>query len=194
MSNLNFNAEEVEPSQSDFTPLPAGEYLAMVISSDVMPTKSGDGLKLNLTLQIIDGHYKNRLVFDLINIQNPNATAQKIGQQTLAALCHAVGVLQVQDSSQLHNTPMIVRLAVSKDEKWGERNEVKAYKSANGVKPGVSTRPAAQQPTHQPTHQPSQPAAPYNAGSYAEKYNGPKQNVPAKQAAPGAAAKPAWAK
>lgn len=180
MSNLNFNAAEVEP-QDAFTPLPAGEYLVMATDSEIKPTKNGTGQYLQLAYQVIDGHYKNRLIFDRLNIQNQNQTAQEIGQRALSALCHAVGVLQVQDSAQLHNIPFIVRLAVRKDEQYGDSNDVKAYKSANGATPAVSTRPAAS----------TQPAKPYNAGSYAEK-SGPHTNPAPAPAAAGA--KPAWAR
>ncbi len=182
MSNLNFNAAEVEP-QAEFTPLPAGEYLVMATDSEVKQTKNGQGHYLQLTLQVIDGHYKNRLVFDRINIQNANPTAQEIGQRALSALCHAVGKLQISDSVELHHIPFIVRLSVRQDPQYGDSNEVKAYKSANGSAPAVSTRPAAS----------AAPAAkPYNAGSYAEK-SGPAQTAPI-PAANNAAAKPAWAR
>ena len=130
MSSINFNAQEVEP-QSEFTPLPAGEYMTIIVDSELKPTKNGKGSYLQLALQVIDGHYKNRVVFDRLNIQNQNQTAQEIGQRALSALCHAVGVLQVQDSSQLHNIPFIARLSVRQNTEYGDSNEVKAYKSAS---------------------------------------------------------------
>lgn len=160
MSNLNFNAAEVEP-QSEFTTLPAGEYMVMITGSEVKPTKNGTGQYLQTTLQVIDGHYKNRLIFDRINIQNANPTAQEIGQRALSALCHAVGHLQVKDSSELHHKPFIVRLSVRQDQQYGDSNEVKAYKSASGSTPTVSTRPAVSQPaqsTAQPTPAPANAA------------------------------------
>ncbi len=181
MSNLNFNAETVEP-QSDFSPIPAGEYLVMVTSSEIKDTKSGQGQYLQMTLQVLDGAYKNRLVFDRINTQNTNPIAQEIGQRALSALCHAVNVLHISNSFQLHNIPFIARLVVTKSDQYGNSNEVKAYKSAAGKKPAVHTSPATTKP--------------YNAGSYAEK-SGPR-DTPAPTMPPPAAAsqaaKPAWVK
>jgi len=146
MSAINFNAQEVEP-QSEFTPLPAGEYLMIIVDSELKQTKTGTGSYLQLALQVIDGTYKNRVVFDRLNIQNHNQTAQEIGQRALSALCHAVGVLQVQDSIQLHNIPFIARLTVRQNTEYGDSNEVKAYKSAgnsaisssNGMPPPAKT-------------------------------------------------------
>jgi len=153
MSALNFNATEVEP-QSDFTPLPAGDYLVQITNSEIKPTKSGTGEYLQLTLQVIDGPYKNRLVFDRINVRNQNPTAQQIGQRQLSALCHSIGVLNVQDSTQLHNILFIVSLAIRKDEQYGDSNDVKAYKSSSGQTPAVNTSPAT---TSQPAIPQAQP-------------------------------------
>ncbi|RIK77249.1 MAG: hypothetical protein DCC68_17685, partial [Planctomycetota bacterium] len=54
MASLNFNANEVEPA-SDFEPIPAGKYLAMITDSEMKPTKNGTGHYLQLTFQILDG-------------------------------------------------------------------------------------------------------------------------------------------
>ena len=181
MSNLNFNAEDFDP-QSDFAPIPAGEYLVMVISSETKPAKSGQGFYLQMILQVLDGAYKNRLVFDRINTQNTNPITQNIGRRDLFELCHAVNVLRISNSEQLHNIPFIARLVVTKSEQYGDGNEVEAYKSASGKKPAVHTSPATTKP--------------YNAGSYAEK-SGPRDTPAPTMHPPVAAtqsAKPAWVK
>jgi len=162
--NLNFDASTVDP-QSEFTPLPAGEYLVMATDSEVKQTKNGNGQYLQMTLQVLDGPYKNRLIFDRINIQNTNSTAQEIGQRALSAMCHAVGVLQVSDSAQLHHIPFTVRVSVRQDPQYGDSNEVKAYKSAAGNKPAVSTRPAASKPAPAPAPQKPAPASTAASGA-----------------------------
>jgi hypothetical protein len=60
----------------------------MIVESAVKPTKAGTGKYLQLDWQILEGEYKNRSpLWDRLNIQNPNAVAQKIGQETLSAIC-----------------------------------------------------------------------------------------------------------
>jgi len=128
MANLgNFNANEVEPSAS-FDPLPAGKYLAAVTASEMKPTKSGNGSYLEMELTILEGEYKDRKVWDRLNLNNPNATAVKIARSELSAICHAVGVLSPKDSVELHNLPLVITVKLKKREDTGEMtNEVKGY-------------------------------------------------------------------
>jgi hypothetical protein len=62
MANLgNFNANNVEPA-TDFEPIPSGKYLAVIVSSEMKPTKSGSGSYLELQFQLLDGPFKGRLL------------------------------------------------------------------------------------------------------------------------------------
>lgn len=139
MALLSFNAQQVSP-ESEFSPLPAGVYVAQVVESDVKPTKSGTGHYLQLTWKVLDGQHAGRLVFDRLNIANQNETATRIGQQQLSQLCHAVGVLQLQDSQQLHSRPCRIKLVVKQDPQYGDSNEVKGYELAQGM--AAPTAPA----------------------------------------------------
>jgi len=68
-----------------------------------------------------------------MNLQNSNPTAQEIAYKQLSALCHAVNVLQLQDSVQLHGLPLKVKVKVRKDStgQYEDQNEVTAYKNIN---------------------------------------------------------------
>ena len=141
MPNLNgFNATEVEPTTS-FEPLPAGKYLAAVTDSEMKPTKSGSGSYLQLTFTILEGEYKNRVLWARLNLNNPNATAVKIARSELSAICHAVGVMQPRDSVDLHNLPLVITVKLKKRDDTGElTNEIKGYArkdaaGANGQQP-----------------------------------------------------------
>jgi hypothetical protein len=141
MANLNgFNATEVEPTTS-FEPLPAGKYLAAVTESEMKPTKSGSGSYLQLTFTILEGEYKNRVLWARLNLNNPNATVVKIARSELSAICHAVGVMQPRDSVDLHNLPLVITVKLKKRDDTGElTNEIKGYArkdaaGANGQQP-----------------------------------------------------------
>ena len=129
MGNLQgFDATQIEPSE-DFDVLPAGNYLALISSSEMKPTKAGDGQYLNLTFQIIEGQFQNRLLWHRLNLVNPNQTAVNIASAELAAICKAVGVLVPSDSSELHNIPMEIKVKVKRRNDTGEmQNEIKAFK------------------------------------------------------------------
>ena len=141
MANLNgFNATEVEPTTT-FEPLPAGKYLAAITESEMKPTKSGSGSYLQLTFTILEGEYKNRVLWARLNLNNPNATAVKIARGELSAICRAVGVLQPRDSVDLHNLPLVITVKLKKRDDTGElTNEIKGYAKkdaagANGQQP-----------------------------------------------------------
>lgn len=159
-----FDANQVEP-QSDFAPLPAGDYTAIIVNSEMKDAKSGRGQYLELTLQVIDGPMTNRLLWDHLTLVHDNAKTVEIAQRQLSAICHAVGVLQVEDSEQLHNRPLSVRVKYIDDTKYGPKNEIGAYRALAGAAPHVRTAPSAQasapaQPVRQPPPQPSKPASP----------------------------------
>lgn len=149
MANLAFDATQVDPTNT-FDPLPVGDYLCMIVESDIKPTKSGTGHYAQFTLQVIDGQYEGRKIWDRINIHNTNATAQEIGQRQLSALCHAVGVLQVQDTAELHDKPFIAQLVIKSDPQYGPQNEVKGYKAAGGQAPRPAPAPAPAAPAAAP--------------------------------------------
>lgn len=141
MVALNFNASTVDPAQS-FDPVPPGDYLVHIKESEMAATKTG-GQMLKLTLEILDGQYKGRLVWDRLNLVNNNPQAVEIGYRTLSAICHAAGVIDCQDSSQLHGRPMVAKVKVRPgDGNYDPSNEVRGYSAANAAQPQPST-PAA---------------------------------------------------
>lgn len=131
--NLNgFNAAEVEP-QSSMEPIPAGWYTCIITDSEFKPTKKGDGEYLQLRLDVIDGENEGRVLFDRLNLSNPNQTAVDIAQRQLSAICRAIGVMTPQDSADLHDKPIKVKVKIRPAGNGYEAsNEVAAYDSADG--------------------------------------------------------------
>ncbi|WP_297972030.1 DUF669 domain-containing protein [uncultured Amaricoccus sp.] len=116
---------------SDRSALPAGEYLAAIARSDVSDTKKGDGRKVELEFEVLDGAHKGRRFWTTLNLWNPSATTVEMAQRELNSICHAAGRLRVADTEELHGIPMLVKLGFQKDNP--ERNEPKGYKPAAGV-------------------------------------------------------------
>lgn len=118
----NFNADDYE---NDYQPLPAGKYKAVITESESKPTAKG-GEYLKLTVEIIEGQYKGRKVFGNLNLKNANPEAEKIARISLADICRAVGVTHPRDSSELHNKPLVVKLAI--------KPETAEYPAGNDIK------------------------------------------------------------
>lgn len=106
-----FDASSVEPS-SGYEVLPPGKYLAQIVASEMRATKDGMGQYLYLEVDVIEGQYAGRKLFDRLNLINANADAVQIAQRTLSSICRAVGKLQVSNSEQLHLIPLIADVRV----------------------------------------------------------------------------------
>lgn len=122
-----FNANDVDPT-SDFEAIPAGKYPAVITESEVKMNKAENGSYLQLTFQIIEGEFKNRILWARLNLDNPNATAVKIARAELSAICRAVGVMAPSDSVELHDLPLVISVKCRKRPDTGEiANEIKGY-------------------------------------------------------------------
>ena len=167
-----FSPADVPPAE-DFTPLPSGEYPAVILDSDMKPTKAGNGQYLELQFQVIDGPCKGRMVWGRLNLDNPNPQAVEIAQRDLSAICHALGITQaITDSAALHNRPLVIRVEYREGTgQYRASNEIKGYKRMEGV-------PQAQPVPQQYAAQPAGAAPP----------------SPFAQPQPAAPQAPAWAK
>ncbi|MDP1560091.1 MAG: DUF669 domain-containing protein [Pirellulaceae bacterium] len=150
MANLSgFDANQIEPT-GDFEPIPAGKYLAVITDSEMKPNKAGTGSLLQLTFQVIEGDYENRLLWTRLNLDHPNATAVQIARADLSAICRAVGVLAPKDSVELHNLPLMINVRCKKRQDTGDVvNEIKGY-SPRENKPARPAATAAQTPATPP--------------------------------------------
>jgi hypothetical protein len=125
MAILNFNATDVAPS-APLEALPAGTYECVITDSEMLPTKAGNGQFLKLTFEVSSGEHAGRKLWARLNLDNPSKTAVEIARAELSAICHAVGVLTPQDSSELHNLPLLVTVKVRQLE-TGAVNDIKGY-------------------------------------------------------------------
>jgi hypothetical protein len=134
-----FDANSVEPAAS-YEPIPAGWYLAVFTESEEKPTKAQTGSYLQLGVQVIEGEHQGRKLIERLNLNNPNQTAVEIAQRTLSSICHAIGVMTPRNSSDLHDKPFMVKVAVKPAQgDYSASNEIKEYAA-----PKQSGAPTAQ--------------------------------------------------
>ena len=127
MALLNFDATQVAPS-TGYDPLPPGKYLVEITDSEMKATKAGNGEMLQLEYTVLDGEFRNRKIWDRLCLRHPNQTAVEIAEANLSAICHAVGVMKLDDSVQLHHAPLVIAVKCKIDDSTGETyNEVKSY-------------------------------------------------------------------
>lgn len=159
-----FDAANVDPN-AGFEVYPAGKYLAQIVASEMRPTKDGRGQYLFLELDILEGPFAGRKLFDRLNLVNDNPDTVDIATRTLSSICRATGQMQVKDSEQLHLIPLIADVRVRPPKgQYGESNSIR-YLPRNATTPAPATRaPAgyasAPAPATAPAPQPARPAAP----------------------------------
>ena len=197
-----FNAQQYDPTQGGGS-LPVGRHPVIIESSEVKANKANDGGYLQLNVKLIDGPQTGATGAYRLNLYHSNPQTAEIAHRQLSAICHCVGVFNVQDSGQLHNIPFIIEVGLQKGEEAAQKGytEVKKVFDINGNEPGKAGQgaPAAQpqqQPAaqgdfgqQQPAQQPQQPAAQPQGNAPAWGGGQPAQQQP--QGAPAGNA-PAW--
>ena len=130
MVTLNLDTRDPEFANAtqnrEFTPLPNGEYIAQIISSERKTLQSGTDA-LTIAWQIIDGEYKNRQVFENLYLFDPSRPKQTaFNKQKLMFIVKACGLEVMNDTTELHNKP--VKITIRTSEYNGKtRNEVTKY-------------------------------------------------------------------
>lgn len=146
MALLQFDSSKIEINNS-FELIPAGDYVAVITDSEWKETKSKDGQYLSLKLEIIEGVNKGRVLFDNLNLDNKNEKAVQIAQQTLASICLATNKINVNDSAELHNIPLIIKVGVQPAQgAYEESNRIKGYKQNGNAVAQSNSQPTAQKP------------------------------------------------
>ena len=123
-ANVEGNKDQI----GDFSPIPSGKYPAQIMKSEYKPTKARTGHFLECQAVVLDGEFRGRMLFERLNLDNPNPVAIEIANKTLNTICHACGKIGVQDSEELHGIPML--LTVIKKEATETQpagNDIKFY-------------------------------------------------------------------
>jgi len=136
MPNINGMYDLNATPQDSMEPIPSGWYQAVIIDCDTKAMKSGNGEYLEITHRVIDGPCKGRLVWARLNlVHRTSAKAQEIAQRQFASVRQATGVLAPNDSAQLHNIPVWIRVefVLADPNRAGSRdgNEIRDWKKIN---------------------------------------------------------------
>ncbi len=129
-----FDANEVEPA-APRSAIPAGDYQVVIIESEEKPNSKQTGTYLQFTMEVIEGQHKGSKLWARLNLVNPSDVAVGIARAELSSICRAVGVMKPHDSSDLHNLPFVVKVALEKRKDNGElSNVIKGYAGKDGAK------------------------------------------------------------
>lgn len=131
-----FDPADHEPT-TDFAVLSPGKYPVEIEAAEVKETKAGNGHYIKVTLCVLDGEYKNRKLWDYINIDNPSGECVTISMRQLSVLCQAVGLVAIRDTAELVSKTCFAHVKVKDDQ-----NSIRTY---SGLPPAQS-QPAQSKP------------------------------------------------
>ena len=91
---------------------------------------------------MIEGQYQGRKVFDNLNTNNPNQTAEDIAKRQVGAICRAVGVFTPSGWSDLQDRPLMIKVGIKPAKDGYEAsNKVVEYAAVDGA-PAAAPAPA----------------------------------------------------
>lgn len=151
MGDLDFGGEKFdpktqEPAGGDYQPVEAGRYTLAVVKSERKKAKSGKGEYISCEMEILDGKYKGRKVFEIFNILHTDDQTQEIGRGRLSALFRATGVMDPDVMADIYNAPFEANVGV-KMQTGGEyagtaSNYIKTFIAKEGKKKGTVDKSA----------------------------------------------------
>lgn len=161
MAQFNFDTNTVEKRENNYELLPAGWYTAQVTDSEIVNLNSGNGQAIKLTFEVLSDGYRNRKVWARLNVRHTNPKAETIAQQQLRELCDSIGVVRMQDTVELHNKPVQIRVKVRTDDtgQYEPQNEVAGFKPTANVAAPAGTMPRSTPPANAPVAAAAAPAA-----------------------------------
>ena len=124
-----FDPQEHEPSK-EFEVLPPGKYTCLIESAELKTNSKGTGKLVKVVLCVIDGQFKNRKLFDNINVQNPDEECQRMGIAQLSSIGRAAQCYPVNDTADLVGKVVVAVITVKKRKDTGaDANNVRMYES-----------------------------------------------------------------
>lgn len=124
-----FKASDHEPASMGFDLLPDGDYDACITSSESMIAKSSGNEYVKLTFQILEGQYKNRLIWHNLILTAGSIEGQKKVDGIFTSLCNACGIDAVEDTSELHDIPITIKVKIEKGKDgYDDSNRITAFK------------------------------------------------------------------
>lgn len=132
-------------------PVPAGEYTALILESEKKDNRAGTGAYIRLVMEITEGQYKGRKLFETMNLWHENPMTVRIAMAEMKSLCNACGGIRPQQTEELHSIPFLVKVGQRKREDTGEmQNSIKAFKAIGNHTPEAAAAGQEQTGTDKP--------------------------------------------
>lgn len=141
MGGQSFRHDAVDTSDV----IPEGRYRAIISGCGIKTSKAG-ARYISIEFTMLNPEVNSRKHWENINLFHDKADVRSVAQKSLAKVCRAVGLGELQDTSQLLKKRCMVTLAVGEDGNGDKRNRLKKIEAWGAAS--------------EPSKSPSMPAAP----------------------------------
>lgn len=137
MGNVfGFDFDDIESEKKMSGVLPVGEYIVKIEKAEMKPIKSGTGGYVNIVMKVCDMEKRNgATVFDIINVKNESADAQRIGRSRLKKMLEIAGVpsdkMKTACPDNLVGKKYRVFLTIKKEKGYKDKNKVSSYSAVD---------------------------------------------------------------
>jgi hypothetical protein len=128
MTSFDFNvADYGSDDNRSYDVLPEGKYDVIVLEAKEKTTKKGDRA-IEITFQVLEGQYKERLLWETLNLWNSSDQARTIARDRLASICKACNAPAATSTDVLLGRRMQVSVGRRMNDFRGkEENHIKAF-------------------------------------------------------------------
>jgi len=128
MTSFDFNVADYGSDENRlYDVLPDGKYDVIVLEAKEKTTKKGDRA-IEMTFQVIDGQYKERLLWETLNLWNSSDQARTIARDRLSSICKACNAPSATSTDVLLGRRMQVSVGTRRNEFRGkDENHIKSF-------------------------------------------------------------------
>lgn len=131
MKYLYHDTRDFTDSENQYAALPVGNYKAMITRVEEKISNSTGNPYINLTLEIMEGTYAKRKVWDILSVKSDNPVAVSMAKRKLDNIAKALGLLVIQDADDFKFKEIGIELVL--DKKDAGKNQIKRYIPAREV-------------------------------------------------------------
>jgi len=128
MTSFDFNVADYGSDESrSYDVLPEGKYDVIVLEAKEKTTKKGDRA-IEITFQVLEGQYKERLLWETLNLWNSSDQARTIARDRLSSICKACNAPAATSTDAILGRRMQVSVGRRMNDFRGkEENHIKSF-------------------------------------------------------------------
>lgn len=146
MANLGTTFNTVDNKEvANLLPAPA-QYKVAITRNQITDKKDANGnvagKNLRFEMDVQEGQYAGRKLFDTLGIEQPDADKQAKARGRLTSICNAVGKPSITDGDELMGIPFTVSVIVTEGKNgYQDQNYITKYHPKDGAQ--APAQPAA---------------------------------------------------